>query len=127
MFLNAIALPLQPLIGVVAAFNVAFLINIPLIGIGMYLLARRAGAPYVGAGEAWLAGLLFACAPYLSTAIRTSRCTASGSRWRSLRAARSRCGSIGRTQGRRRRACSTCSSSCWRSWPSASAPRAGEW
>jgi hypothetical protein len=67
MFLNAIALPLQPLIGVVAAFNVAFLINIPLIGVGMYLLARRAGAPDVGAGEAWLAGLLFACAPYLVT------------------------------------------------------------
>jgi hypothetical protein len=65
VFLDLIALPLQPLMGVVAAFNVAFLINIPLIGIGMYLLARRVGAPWVGVGEAWLAGLLFACTPYL--------------------------------------------------------------
>jgi hypothetical protein len=65
VFADLVALPLQPLLGVVAAFNVAFLVNIPLIGIGMYLLARRAGAPSVGVGEAWLAGLLFACTPYL--------------------------------------------------------------
>jgi hypothetical protein len=65
VFLDLVALPLQPLVGVVAAFNLAFLINIPLIGIGMYLLARRVGGAAVGVGEAWLAGLLFACTPYL--------------------------------------------------------------
>ncbi len=65
VFLDVVALPLQPLVGVITAFNLAFLIDIPLIGIGMYLLARRVGAPHVGRGEAWLAGLLFACTPYL--------------------------------------------------------------
>ncbi len=65
VFADLLALPLQPLVGVVAAFNVIYLINVTLAGLGMFLLARRVGGPGVGAGEAWLAGLLFACSPFL--------------------------------------------------------------
>jgi hypothetical protein len=60
------ALPLQPFTGVVAAFNLIYLLNVALAGVGMCLLARRlhqtAGIGFV---ECWLAGLAFACSPYL--------------------------------------------------------------
>ena len=65
VFLDLVALPLQRVAGVVAAYNIAFLINIPLLGLGMFLLARRAGGPGVGVGEAWLAGMAFAWTPFL--------------------------------------------------------------
>ncbi|MEO8483067.1 MAG: hypothetical protein ABI634_12710 [Acidobacteriota bacterium] len=67
VFANLVALPLQPFLGVVAAFNVTYLLNVPLIGLGMFLLARRIGRPHVGYGEAWLAGVFFAWAPFLTT------------------------------------------------------------
>jgi hypothetical protein len=66
-FADLLALPLQPLLGVVGAFNVAYLLNVPLLGLGMFLLARRIGRPLVGTGEAWLAGMCFAWAPFLTT------------------------------------------------------------
>lgn len=64
VFSNLLALPLQPLLGVVAAFNVVYLINVALCGIGMFLLIRRV-APTLGIAETWLAGVLFACSPFL--------------------------------------------------------------
>lgn len=67
VFADLLALPLQPLLGVVAAFNITYLLNVPLVGLGMFLLARRIGRPLVGSGEAWLAGLFFAWAPFLIT------------------------------------------------------------
>ncbi len=66
-FTDLLTLPLQPLVGVVAAFNIVYLLNVPLLGLGMFLLARRIGRPAVGNGEAWLAGLFFAWAPFLIT------------------------------------------------------------
>lgn len=66
VFADVVALPLQPWLGVVASFNVVYLINVALAGLGMILLARRfRGAVAVGTAEAWLAGLLFACSPFL--------------------------------------------------------------
>jgi hypothetical protein len=62
---DLLTLPLQPLVGVVAAFNLAYLINVALPGLGMFLLARRIGRPAVGLAEAWLAGFFFMCAPFL--------------------------------------------------------------
>jgi hypothetical protein len=62
-FLNLLALPLIPLIGVVAAFNTVFLIASILTALATYALVRRvtpATRP-----EAWLAGLLFAWSPVL--------------------------------------------------------------
>jgi len=61
-FANLLALPLQPLIGVVAAFNVVYLLNVALAGFGMYLLAKRLTGR---TAEAWLAGLVFAWSPFL--------------------------------------------------------------
>lgn len=65
---DLLALPFLPVLGVVAAFNVVYLVNIALAGLGAFLLARhvmgqRDGVP----AEAWLAGLLFACSPFLTT------------------------------------------------------------
>src|SRR5690242_3138777 len=40
-FADVLALPLIPLIGTVAAFNVVYLLNTALTGLGMFLLARR--------------------------------------------------------------------------------------
>ena len=62
-FLNVLALPLIPVLGVVAAFNVVFLIVTVLTAIATYALVRRvtdADRPI-----AWLAGLLFAWSPVL--------------------------------------------------------------
>jgi hypothetical protein len=61
---DLLTIPLQPLVGVVAAFNLVYLLNAALAGFGMYLLARRfTGRP----AESWLAALLFACSPFLVT------------------------------------------------------------
>jgi hypothetical protein len=66
VFSDLLALPLIPAVGVIAAFNVVYLINVALAGLGAFLLARwvhrRAD---LGTTEAWLAGLLFCCAPFL--------------------------------------------------------------
>jgi hypothetical protein len=66
-FTDLLSLPLQPRVGVVAAFNIAYLLNVPLLGLGMFLLARRVGRPFVGTAEAWIAGVCFAWAPFLIT------------------------------------------------------------
>lgn len=63
VFSNLLALPLQPWLGVVATFNVVYMVNVALAGFGMYLLARRlTGGRTL---EAWIAGLVFACSPFL--------------------------------------------------------------
>ena len=63
IFLDLLALPLIPWLGVITSFNVVFLAMGVLNGLAAYGLARRA----VGAGrwEAWLAGLVFAWSPVL--------------------------------------------------------------
>jgi len=62
VFADLLSLPLQPILGVVAAFNVVYIINVALSGLGMFLLARR----FTGkTAEAWIAGALFACSPFL--------------------------------------------------------------
>ena len=66
VFANLLAMALQPLLGVVAAFNVVYLINVALAGLGMFVLARHVWGPgTIRTSEAWLAGLLFACSPFL--------------------------------------------------------------
>jgi hypothetical protein len=59
---NVLAFALQPLLGVVAAFNVIYLINVTLAGFAMYQLTRRLTG---STPEALIAGGLFACAPFL--------------------------------------------------------------
>jgi hypothetical protein len=61
-FANLLALPLQPVAGVIGAFNVVYLLNIALCGLGMFLLAYRLTGRRA---EAWLAGAMFAAAPFL--------------------------------------------------------------
>jgi hypothetical protein len=62
LFANVLGFPLVPLLGVVRAFNVVFLLLTALTGWTMFLLARRV----VGrVPEAWMAGLLFAFSPVL--------------------------------------------------------------
>lgn len=62
-FLNVLAMPLMPWLGVVATFNVVFLEATVLTALMTYVLVRRttAATPL----EAWLAGLLFAWSPVL--------------------------------------------------------------
>lgn len=60
-FLNVLALPFIPWMGVIAAFNLVFLLICVLNGAAMYGLARRVTA--ATRWEAWLAGLLFAWSP----------------------------------------------------------------
>ena len=62
LFADVLAVPLQPLLGVVATFNLVYLANIALSGFGMFLLARRLTNRAL---ESWLAGAMFACAPFL--------------------------------------------------------------
>jgi hypothetical protein len=62
IFADLLTLPLQPLVGVVAAFNLVYILNVALCGLGMFLLASRFTDRKA---EAWLAGLLFACSPFL--------------------------------------------------------------
>lgn len=66
VFADVIALVLQPWLGTAAAFNVIFLLNFALAGLGMFLLVRTLPhtAP-AGTAVAWLAALLFACAPFI--------------------------------------------------------------
>jgi hypothetical protein len=62
-FLDVLALPLQPLLGVVATFNLLFLAMSVLTAWCTYLLARRTmDATRL---EAWIAGLAFAWSPAL--------------------------------------------------------------
>lgn len=63
IFADIVALPLQPLFGIVGAFNLIYLLNVALAGLGMFYLARRVSGR---TAEAWLAGLLFMCSPFLS-------------------------------------------------------------
>ncbi|HYB94569.1 MAG TPA: hypothetical protein VEC39_06330 [Vicinamibacterales bacterium] len=60
-FLNVLALPLISLLGVIASFNVVFLLVCVLNATMTYGLVRRVTA--ASRLEAWLAGLLFAWAP----------------------------------------------------------------
>ena len=55
-------MPLQSFAGVVMSFNVVYVINVALSGLGMFLLAHRVTGRVA---EAWLAGLMFAWAPFL--------------------------------------------------------------
>jgi hypothetical protein len=61
-FADALAALLQPVAGIVGAFNLIYLLNVALAGFGMYLLAARYTADRF---SAWLAGVLFACSPFL--------------------------------------------------------------
>lgn len=63
VFLDLLALPLLPWLGVITSFNVVFLMMGVLNGLATYGLARRAMA--AGRWEAWLAGLAFAWSPVL--------------------------------------------------------------
>lgn len=62
-FLNLLALPLMPVFGVVATFNIVYLATTVLTAVCTYLLARRVAG--VSRMEAWLAGLLFSWSPVL--------------------------------------------------------------
>jgi hypothetical protein len=62
-FLDLLALPLIPWLGVVTTFNVVFLIVTVLTALATYALVRRVTA--ATAVEAWLAGALFAWSPVL--------------------------------------------------------------
>jgi hypothetical protein len=62
VFADVVAVPLQPLLGVVGTFNVIYLLNVALAGFGMFLLAKRfTGRPL----ESGLAGLAFACSAFM--------------------------------------------------------------
>lgn len=61
-FADLIAIPLQPWLGVIATFNVIYLLNVALAGFGMFVLARRWTGRTI---ESFLAGVFFACSPYL--------------------------------------------------------------
>ena len=62
-FLNLLALPFIPLVGVVSAFNVTFLGATVLTALCAYALARR--VTKATRAEAWLAGVAFAWSPAL--------------------------------------------------------------
>jgi hypothetical protein len=62
-FMNALALPLIPAIGVVASFNVVFLLVSILNALAMYGLARRVTP--ATRFEAWLVGMVFAWSPLM--------------------------------------------------------------
>jgi hypothetical protein len=62
-FLNLLALPLIPWLGVVISFNVVFLIVTVLTALATYALVRHVTA--ATRLEAWLAGVLFAWSPVL--------------------------------------------------------------
>jgi hypothetical protein len=62
-FLDLLALPLIPWLGIVAAFNVVYLLSTIVTALCTYALVRRVTP--VTRGEAWLAGVLFAWSPVL--------------------------------------------------------------
>jgi hypothetical protein len=63
-FQDLVALPLMGWLGVVATFNVVYLLMTILTGYAAFLLARQVTGR---APESWLAGLLFAWSPVLAT------------------------------------------------------------
>jgi hypothetical protein len=63
-FQDLVALPLMGWLGVVATFNVVYLLMTMLTGYATFLLARHVTGRGV---ESWLAGLLFAWSPVLAT------------------------------------------------------------
>jgi hypothetical protein len=63
-FQNLIAAPLISMVGVVAAFNVVYLLMTVLTAYATFLLARHVTR---SAAESWIAGLLFAWSPLLVT------------------------------------------------------------
>ncbi len=63
-FQDLVAFPAIPLAGVVATFNLVYLLMTVLTGYATFLLARHVGG---GTLEPWLAGLLFAWSPNLTT------------------------------------------------------------
>lgn len=63
-FQNVIALPLVGWLGVVATFNLVYLLMTVLTGYGAFLLVRHITTRSL---ESWLAGLLFAWSPMLAT------------------------------------------------------------
>lgn len=62
VFANTLAFPLVGRVGVVAAFNVVYLLIVALNGYSMYLLARYVTRRHL---ESWLAGAVFAVSPVL--------------------------------------------------------------
>ncbi len=62
VFADLLALPMQGRLGVVATFNLIYLLNTALAGLGMFLLARRVTGRVA---ESWIAGCVFACSPFL--------------------------------------------------------------
>ena len=62
VFADLIAMPLQSVAGIVTSFNIVYVINVALSGLGMFLLAHRVTGRIA---EAWLAGLMFAWSPFL--------------------------------------------------------------
>ncbi len=63
-FQNLLALPLLGVLGVVATFNVIFLLMVVLTAYSTFLLARHVTGRF---SESWLAGLMFAWSPLLVT------------------------------------------------------------
>jgi hypothetical protein len=63
VFLNLLAMPLIPLLGVVTAFNIVLLLASVITALCTYALARRVTS--ATRAEAWLAGLVFAWSPAL--------------------------------------------------------------
>ena len=64
VFADLLAVPLLQWLDIISAFNLIYLVNVTLAGFGMFLLARRLTER---APEAFLAGLMFAWAPFLVT------------------------------------------------------------
>jgi hypothetical protein len=65
VFSDLLALPLQTIFGVVATFNLVYLLNVALAGVTMVALVRHVGGPRVRTSDAWLAGFVWACSPFL--------------------------------------------------------------
>ena len=63
VFLNLLAMPLIPLVGVVASFNIVYLAATILTALCTYALVRRVTS--ASRAEAWLAGVAFAWCPAL--------------------------------------------------------------
>lgn len=61
---DLMALVLQPAFGVIASFNLVYLLNAVLTGLGMYALARRYTSDRA---VAWMAGAVFMMSPFLVT------------------------------------------------------------
>jgi hypothetical protein len=61
-FANLLAAPLLPTLGIIATFNLIYILNVAVSGYGMFALSREKGVRFV---ESWLAGMLFAACPFL--------------------------------------------------------------